>query len=399
MNIYFENEHPNKDENNADSDSKKQLNMGSQPENRNTNKSKKHFFIVIAILLIGIGGFISFAYFKRLNKNATLDETCIATTNSEIYDYYKNSIVMVKHRFGIQVRIENQEPIILNEYYLENFEIFASGFFIDNSGKIITNKHVILPPDNYSDDIQTELKNIKIKLLANLPKDTDPQSYEEKIYQVLRGETITNEAPDEVQTMETDSTYDETEIEPTVVEYFANHDITIEPISMELSVMLHDTDEWLPAKIVKTAEDYNVDLGLIQLNGESTPSTVTNYIDGTKAIFDDSTIKPGTKAIMIGFPMGMNLANTNNGIIKVQMYEGDINKESDGIKFQYSIPSTQGASGAPVFNSCGQLIAVNFSGFDQQGFNFGIVAKHLFELVPTMKPDTATVVYPVTINN
>ncbi len=73
----------------------------------------------------------------------------------------------------------------------------------------------------------------------------------------------------------------------------------------------------------------------------------------------------------------MDLAKTDSGI-KVQLYDGKISKESDGNKIQYSITSTHGASGAPVFNECGQLIAVNFSGVDEvQGFNFGIVAKHI----------------------
>ncbi|MEZ0129306.1 serine protease, partial [Flavobacterium sp. LBUM151] len=92
---------------------------------------------------------------------------------------------------------------------------------------------------------------------------------------------------------------------------------------------------------------------------------------------DDASLNPGQKAIMVGYPLGMDLAQTNSGI-KVQLYDGKISKESDGNKIQYSITSTHGASGAPVFNECGQLIAVNFSGVDEvQGFNFGIVAKHI----------------------
>ena len=91
-------------------------------------------------------------------------------------------------------------------------------------------------------------------------------------------------------------------------------------------------------------------------------------------------VSSGQKAIMVGYPLGMDLAQTNSGI-KVQLYNGQISKESDGNKIQYSITSTHGASGAPVFNECGQLIAVNFSGVDQvQGINFGIVAKHLHSL-------------------
>ncbi len=78
--------------------------------------------------------------------------------------------------------------------------------------------------------------------------------------------------------------------------------------------------------------------------------------------------------------MGMTLANTKRGIL-VQVYEGQINKETDGVSIQYNITSTHGASGSPVFNECGELIAINYAGFDEaQGYNFGIVAKYALML-------------------
>ena len=36
----------------------------------------------------------------------------------------------------------------------------------------------------------------------------------------------------------------------------------------------------------------------------------------------------------------------------------------------YQVPTTHGASGSPVFNNKGKLIAANFSGYSAQGFNF-----------------------------
>jgi V8-like Glu-specific endopeptidase len=119
----------------------------------------------------------------------------------------------------------------------------------------------------------------------------------------------------------------------------------------------------------------------LQPDDNQLPATVGNIINLKEAVLDDQTLKPGTNAILIGYPMGMTLANTKRGI-KVQVYEGQINKESDGVSLQYNVTSTHGASGSPVFNECGQLIAINYAGFDQaQGYNFGIVAKHAFKLI------------------
>lgn len=48
----------------------------------------------------------------------------------------------------------------------------------------------------------------------------------------------------------------------------------------------------------------------------------------------------------------------------------------------YNVTSTHGASASTVFNQCGQLIAVNYAGYDEaQGYNFGIVAKQAMALI------------------
>lgn len=383
MNIYYINddEEPKEDSNNPTKEKVEKAPEEPQqpptPEHPKNNNKK----IIIALLIglvIGVIGFFSYKHLQNDNiPEVVVVDSCIATTNSDIYEYYKNSVVMIKHRYGIQVRINGGEPIVFEEYYVPNFEFYATGFFIDDKGKIVTNRHVVQPSYPYPDEMQTVFKNLKIKIASNLAKDTDPSDYKEKIYQILRGEILdqdTHESSD-LDSLDLDN------IEPTIVEYFTNADIDVEPVSLELQVMPHDGDQWIDCKILKTAEDYAIDLAIIENVNKVSSSSLSNIPTIDKAMINDTTIRPGTKAIMIGFPMGMNLANTNDGKIKVQMYEGDINKESDGIKFQYSIPATQGASGAPVFNSCGHLIAVNFSGYDQQGFNFGIVAKHVYELL------------------
>jgi serine protease Do len=158
-------------------------------------------------------------------------------------------------------------------------------------------------------------------------------------------------------------------------------DIEVYVKTVEIAVALHDSnEEWLSGEIDKVSEDTNIDLGILQLTDHRTPESVKKFIDLENAVDDDKSLAPGQKAIMVGYPLGMDLAKTDSGI-KVQLYDGNISKESDGNKIQYSITSTHGASGSPVFNECGQLIAVNFAGVDQvQGFNFGIVAKHIHNL-------------------
>ena len=84
---------------------------------------------------------------------------------------------------------------------------------------------------------------------------------------------------------------------------------------------------------------------------------------------------------MIGFNLGPQLALTKEGI-KAQITKGEVTQDTDEDHFMYSIPSLHGSSGAPVINSRGKLVAVNYAGLSQtQNFNFGIKSEHLKKLL------------------
>lgn len=142
-------------------------------------------------------------------------------------------------------------------------------------------------------------------------------------------------------------------------------DVKITPLTVEISVAPHGSKgEWLKCKVYKIVGGKDGDVAVLQLEIEILPGSVKNIVDLNTAVTDESKIKPGTDAILIGYPMGVTLANTEREL-KVQVYEGQINKESGGVSIQYNITSTHVASGSPIFNECGQLIAVNYSGYDE----------------------------------
>lgn len=168
------------------------------------------------------------------------------------------------------------------------------------------------------------------------------------------------------------------------VAYVATSDIKITPKRVRVYIAMHGTEitptDIIPCKVQNISPDNAIDVALIQTKDKKLPKQVKDFIHLDSASTADQNIKPGTRAYMLGYPMGTTLASTSKGI-RVQIYEGQVNKESDGISLQYNITSTHGASSSPVINDCGQLIAVNYAGFDvAQGFNFGIVAKHAVNL-------------------
>lgn len=366
-----------------------------------TNNNRNRYKIAaIAIIVLSTASFFGYQYFKTESKTICLG------TDTKIYDAYKDAVVLIKHRYGYFAKINGKE-FQLNVQDAKEETIYGTGFFIDTNGNMVTNKHVLQPwnsSDEESEKVNTTTRNLRMKIASILTKDIPENEYESFIdrnwshasvsydegdgegdYEETSEETSEPAGEEFVSSNETttDTSAVSTDIAASipVKDYVAIDDIEVYVKTLDIEVALHDSnDTWINCEINKVSEDNNIDLGILQLADHKTPASVTNIINLDNAIDDDKSLAPGQKAIMVGYPMGMDLAQTNSGI-KVQLYNGQISKESDGNKIQYSITSTHGASGAPVFNECGQLIAVNFSGVDQvQGINFGIVAKHLHAL-------------------
>ncbi|WP_286968821.1 S1 family peptidase [Flavobacterium sp. UBA4854] len=363
-------------------------------------KRNRFKFILIAIIVLSAAGFLGFKYFTPKKEAICLG------TDTKIYDAYKDAVVLIKHRYGYFAKINGKE-IQLNVEDAKEETIYGTGFFVDTEGDMITNRHVLQPWDSSDEEsakVNTTIRNLRMKVASILTADVSENDYESFInnnwshasvsydegegdgeYEES-GEETTESAGEEFVSSnetETDTVQVSTDIAASipVKEYVPIENIEVYVKTLDIEVALHNSDsEWNSCEVKKVSDDTNVDLGLLQLVTHKTPQTVTNIISLDNIIDNDASLAPGQKAIMVGYPMGMDLAQTNSGI-KVQLYNGQISKESDGNKIQYSITSTHGASGAPVFNECGQLIAVNFSGVDQvQGINFGIVAKHIQSL-------------------
>jgi S1-C subfamily serine protease len=361
-----------------------------------TNKKRKPYKIIFfAVVILSTAAFFGFKYFKKAPAAICLD------SDTKVYNEYKDAVVLIRHSYGYFAKIKGTE-IQLNTPDAKEETVFGTGFFIDREGKILTNSHVLQPWNSSGEEQEktnTAIRNLRLKIASILTTDVSEDEYQSFIernwkiasaYEESEGdyegegeETSEEPAGEEFVSSnetETDTAKVTTDIAAAipVKEYVSREDIEVYVKTVEIAVALHDSDDqWLSCEIEKISEDTNIDLGIVRLTDHTTPQSVANIINLDNAVKDDASLNPGQKAIMVGYPLGMDLAKTDSGI-KVQLYDGKISKESDGNKIQYSITSTHGASGAPVFNECGQLIAVNFSGVDEvQGFNFGIVAKHI----------------------
>ncbi|MGA9639252.1 S1 family peptidase [Flavobacterium sp.] len=373
----------------------------STPIEKETGRSPRRKKIIIGLIsLLIIMGIIG--YFKYLHNNSSSATDACFETDTEIYEYYKNAVVLVKHEYSYTVNINGTEFVLeVSDIPIE--KVYGTGFLVDGTGLIATNRHVLEPWNTEGEEEATNrnLNNIRMKIASILTTDIEREDYKSFIetnwsqgriyfrgegdgegegYSEGESETVSSEGGEEfVSSNNFDEEKAQTDIASTIEEkvYVSEGDIEVTVTTINLSVAFHGSeDSWHDCEIVKLSDDSAIDLGLIQ-------SDVTSdvYISLDTFFISDNELRPGEKVFMLGFPLGEDFAKSNTGL-KVQFYKGEISRETDGEKIQYSIPSTGGASGSPVFNQCGQLIAINYSGIDQvDNYTFGIVANHLVKLI------------------
>lgn len=385
-------------ENSLESNDLSTQNSAAKPKNKWLLPS---VFVIAGIVITVL--FFKAGDLKKLWSAPATDSLKCGLSQTEIYEKYKNSVVLVANSYVYEVKVKGSSPFYLTitengelAPYDENINnpitITGTGFFVSKDGKLVTNRHVASPWVTNQSEAFTAIKQTVSYMV---PDDVDPAQVGKYITQHWTDE-ITEGHEEEWEAVQTpdsaaaasDSTASEITIN--IPENKSSNptdtsQIVVTGKIVRLGIALHngkvkEIKDFIPCEYITEATDPNVDVAIIQTLSHNLPAKVKNVIDLNQAANDDTDIKPGTKAIMIGYPMGMQLAGTQKGV-KVQVYEGEVNKESDGFAIQYNITSTHGASGSPVFDDCGRLVAVNYAGYDQtQGFNFGVVAKHALAL-------------------
>jgi len=272
-------------------------------------------------------------------------------SDTEIINKYDKAVVCVLHQYRIIAENANYKLVLKIDKEKKEFYYrlekdpqareliqgaFATAFFIDKKGTMMTNRHVVIPWESDIDLYkQVVASNDKLK---NETFDIYGESL--NIGFVLNGNTINK--------------------------YSDFEDCVI---------------------LSQKSDNIKKDVGLLQTKSKRLPNPEIIPIDINNAMIDPGKLASGQKVFVMGFPLGLNPSSligsgADHAIdVKSTNQGGTINTSPGPFVFGLNAQMTHGASGSPVLNDKGILIGVFNAGFDQtQGLNSAVLAKHAKEL-------------------
>ena len=344
-------------------------------------------------------------------------------TPEQLFEERASGVVVILNEYYYEMKLPNGNSVYFTGFDkdgdLENFTpdideikkncqiMTGTGFFINDKGTIITNRHVARPQLDMAKAKGAYMSLVKVvKEFLEYGKSQMQQQYAELERQksdcsyydlntnmYYYDSDKLNEIKN--QQNELEQSYNET---TNILEGLNGIDPSSLKIIPVCKIGLAYNNTYVTSEedffgsnscvVTKVSEKDDVDLAQIQLKNQKTQKKayifdVLDEKEQEKTIFerindfmskdkDDGQLKIDQQLYMIGYNAGLILGTTKQGI-KVQMTSGKLTQLPDGQRLLYSIPAVQGSSGSPILDASGNLVGVNFAKLNgTDNFNFGI---------------------------
>lgn len=224
----------------------------------------------------------------------------------------------------------------------------GTGFFVGNSGAIMTNRHVARPWEMDKIDYGTDIITIE-KAAEDYYRDKLTKLYEMGCIEALPY----------ISQVEVRGVLDNMIIIPNGKYFNSLNAITCTEIA---------------------CSSENEDLAIFKILTDQIPVNVTP-VPLERIVANDP--QKGAHVLTIGFPMGLDiLDNLEKTEIQAHATSGSISRNDNKYVFGFDAATRPGASGSPIFDKYGNLMGVLNSGYvSTQGFNFGIRSKYAVSIL------------------
>ncbi len=362
---------------------------------------KRNIFLIAVLASVLVLSLCSCDYINSIFKKKYTDQ--------ELFSNCSSGVVLILNQYYYEVELPNGETIYFSDYDGESLlnltadeeEIkknksmsFGTGFFISQTGEILTNRHVAAPSIDNS-VVKGTVKDLVKAITELLSLYQDEISNQYDVLQAQKNDcyyvdywgnwccndsqlSSINAQQEELRSQYQDNMQTITSLKETDFSELSTRCIS------ELGIAYNDTyvtssADFKPCVLIRESQDEDTDLALIQLKDKVTPEKC--YVFELPEETEENKLEINEHVAMISYNAGIQLSNTAVGI-QAQLNTGNISQQNDGVKVMYSIPALQGSSGSPVINEYGELVAVNFAGLTgTQSFNFGIVTKRIKKFI------------------
>lgn len=328
----------------------------------------------------------------------------------QIFNRYQDAVVLIKHSFVYKISIDGEdyffkdydktsgdisEFISYEEAQAEPNVSWGTGFFIDNQGTLLTNRHVVdVRPSEQEGKLI--LSGIKSRLENMYYAGVEDYQSKRSDFERLQynnynsggyGEYVSEEDMESMRTV-LDGAERKLNALGSFIDNFESLKNRVTKTSLQFGVFFNNQksstlNDYVQYKSIKISENPDVDLALMkpvnaaELTGRKIVSADMSKIDSVQI----KPLKITEKVTMLGYNHGIAIGQTTGGM-KPQLTEGNISQVTDENKILYTIPAMPGSSGSPVFDKFGRLVAVNFAGMTgTQSFNYGIQTQQISNFI------------------
>lgn len=343
---------------------------------------------------------------------AAMFSSCGNKSDSTIEEETSSGVVLIQNESFYEVELSNGESLYFSGFDSDGDIVglvadqdsvqvstsYGTGFFVSETGKIVTNAHVV---SNMASDKDA---NKSIATVIESMKKQVAKAYYALGEKLEEAQALYNEANYSDEYTMDDFNKIAAYRDAIIRERSEYSDIydgldDIRPSDSEIkyhnrvSIAYNNTfvtsgSDFSSCVVLKSDKEH--DLALIQLKDKKTPEEkyifevpdedpLENYsfMENVAKWFGSDK---NEKLFMTGFNRGPALAQTKDGI-KAQFNMGTISQRASD-RIMYSIPALPGSSGSAVVNHKGQLVAINYAGISStQSFNYGIRVKYLIKLL------------------